>query len=257
MVKNFKKISNKIKWQFLDLVEKGFKYHLGGTASCLDLMTVLFYGGYINLSKNNRSVFLLSKGHALGALYSILINQKLVTKQKLINLKKRGEIGGQLDIFKLPKFIDTNTGSLGHAIGVGIGHALANIRKKVWVIIGDAEIDEGSVWEALFYISEKKINNIIIIIDRNKISASVKIDKKEIFDSKFLENLNLKIFYINGHKHKEIKNCYDRAIKLKKSSIIIADTIKGKGLGVAENNLEYSHQSLPINEIKRVKKIYE
>lgn len=257
MVKNFKKISNKIKWEFLDLVEKGFKYHLGGTASCLDLMTVLFYGKYINLLKKNRSVFLLSKGHALGAFYSILINQKLISKQKLINLKKRAEIGGQLDIFKLPKFIDTNTGSLGHAIGVGIGHALAKTKRKVWIMIGDAEIDEGSVWEALFYISEKKINNIIIIIDRNKVSASVKIEKKEIFDSKFLENLNLNVFYINGHNYNEIKNCYDKAIKLKKSSIIIADTIKGKGLGIAENNLEYSHQNLHKNEVKRVKQIYE
>ena len=133
MAKNFKEISNQVRWEFLDLIEKGFKYHLGGTATCIDLMTVLFYGGFINLSKNDRSIFLLSKGHALGAFYSILINQKLVSKKKLIKLKDKGELGGQLDIFKLPKFIDTNTGSLGHAIGVGIGHALSN--KKIWLLL--------------------------------------------------------------------------------------------------------------------------
>lgn len=257
MAKNFREISNKIRWEFLDLIEKGFKYHLGGTASCIDLMTVLFYGGYINLSKNNRSIFLLSKGHALGAFYSILINQKLVSKNKLIKLKNKGELGGQLDIFKLPKFIDTNTGSLGHAIGVGIGHALSDYKKKVWIIIGDAEIDEGSIWEALFYISEKKIKNLVIIIDRNKISASVKIIRKEIFDSKFLEKLNFEISYINGHYHNEIKKCFDKVSKIRKSSIIIANTIKGKGLGIAENNLKYSHQSLQLKEILKVKKIYE
>ncbi len=257
MAKNFREISNQVRWEFLDLIEKGFKYHLGGTASCIDLMIVLFYGGFINLSKNNRSIFLLSKGHALGAFYSILINQKLVSKKKLIELKDKGELGGQLDIFKLPKFIDTNTGSLGHAIGVGIGHALSNKKKKIWIIIGDAEIDEGSIWEALFYISEKKIKNLVIIIDRNKISASVKIKKKEIFDSKFLEKLNFELSYINGHNHNEIKRCYDKVSKIRKSSIIIANTTKGKGLGIAENNLKYSHQSLPPKEILKIKKIYE
>ena len=79
--------------------------------------------------------------------------------------------GGQLDIFN-SKFVDWNTGSLGHALGVGIGLSIRNPKKKIWIVVGDAEFEEGSIWEALFYISEKKINNMIIIIDRNKMSQA-------------------------------------------------------------------------------------
>ena len=257
MVKNFKLKSNEIKYQFLKLVNEGNKYHLGGSSSCLDLLTVLFFGKYINLKKKNRSPFILSKGHALGVLYSILLNQKIISKNKFNSLKKKGLLGGQIDIFNYPKFIDWNTGSLGHSIGVCIGFAIANPLKKVWTIIGDAEIDEGSIWEALFFISEKKINNIIIIVDRNRLSASSYIEKKEVLDKKILSELSISVMRIDGHNHKEINNCYNKAIKNKKSSLIIANTIKGKGLGVAENNIEYSHQSIKNEDLKKLIKDYE
>lgn len=256
MAKNFEKISDKIRWRFLDLIQNKFKYHLGGTASCIDLMVVLFFGGFVNLSKKNRPIFLLSKGHALGGFYSILIEKKLISKNKLLKLNKEGNIGGQLDIFNFKKFVDTNTGSLGHAIGIGIGHALSNPKRKIWIIIGDAEIDEGSIWEALFFISENRINNLRIIIDRNKISASTNIEKKEIFDSKILEKLYFKLFYVNGHDHKKIFKCFNQTKSIKKSAIIIANTIKGKGFGIAENNINYSHQSLNQKEVLKLKNKY-
>jgi len=78
MEKNFKGISNKIRYSFLQLLNQGYKYHLGGTASCIDLLVALFYGNYISLKKRNRSPFILSKGHALAALYLILIDQKII-----------------------------------------------------------------------------------------------------------------------------------------------------------------------------------
>ena len=93
MEKNFKKISNKIRWGFLDLLSKGFKYHLGGTSSCIDLMVVLFYGNFIKLENKKRAKFILSKGHALGALHSILLNKNLITMNGLLKLKNSGKIG--------------------------------------------------------------------------------------------------------------------------------------------------------------------
>ena len=257
MEKNFKKISNEIRFQFLKLIDKGAKYHLGGSASCLDLLTVLFFGKYINLKNKNRSPFILSKGHALGVLFSIMIKQKIISNKSFNILKEKALIGGQLDVFNLNKYIDWNTGSLGHSIGVCVGFAIANPRKKVWTIVGDEEIDEGSIWEALFFISEKKINNLIIIIDRNRLSASSYIEKKEVLDKKILNQLNFSISKINGHNHQSINRCYNKAIKSKKSSIIIANTIKGKGFGLAENDIKYSHQSMNNNEIKKLIKYYE
>jgi len=257
MEKNFSKISNLIRLEFLNLIESGYKYHLGGTASCIDLLTVLFYGNFIDLKKKNRVKFILSKGHALGALHAILLNKKIISKKKLDMMSLKGEIGGQLDIYNLKNYVDWNTGSLGHSVGVVTGIAIAKPNKKIWTIVGDAEMDEGSMWEGIFYISEKKINNIIIIIDRNKISASAIIEKKEFFDKKILDQLNLNIFRINGHNHKEIKNIFKKSVNSNKSTIIIAETIKGKGFGIAENNLSYSHQALDKKTILNIKKIYE
>jgi len=257
MEKNFSKISNLIRLEFLNLIDSGYKYHLGGTASCIDLLTVLFYGNFIDLKKKNRVKFILSKGHALGALHAILLNKKIISKKKLDMMSLKGEIGGQLDIYNLKNYVDWNTGSLGHSVGVVTGIAIAKPNKKIWTIVGDAEMDEGSMWEGIFYISEKKINNIIIIIDRNKISASAIIEKKEFFDKKILDQLNLNIFRINGHNHKEIKNIFKKSVNSNKSTIIIAETIKGKGFGIAENNLSYSHQALDKKTLLNIKKIYE
>lgn len=257
MEKNFKYLSDQIRLQFLKLLSKGFKFHVGGTGSCIDLLVVLFFGEFINLRKKFKPQFILSKGHALGAIYSILIKEKIISEKKINQMRLNGKIGGQLDIFNFKKYIDWNTGSLGHSIGVITGFAIANKKKKVWTIIGDAEIDEGSIWESIFFISEKKIKNIIVVIDRNKISASVKIDKKDAFDKKILNLLNFNIFKINGHNFKEIFNCFKSATSSNKSSIIIADTIKGKGFGIAENNLKYSHQPLNIQIINKLIKIYE
>jgi transketolase len=257
MEKNFKKISHKIRYNFLHLLKQGYKYHIGGTASCIDLLVALFYGDFISLKKKNRSPFILSKGHALAAFYLILIDQKIISKNKFDQLNSKGLMGGQLDIFNLKKYVDWNSGSLGHSVGVCIGFAIANPKKKIWTVIGDAEMDEGSIWEALFFISENKINNIIIIIDRNKISASSKIENKEIFDKKILNQLNFKIQKINGHNFKAIIKSYDNAYKEKRSSIIIANTIKGKGFGVAENNVLYSHMQPKTELLQELIKVYE
>ena len=254
---NYKIISSRIRYKFIDLIDKGLKYHIGGTASCLDILVVIFYGKFISLKNKSRDLFILSKGHALGALHSILIDQKLLSEKKIFKLSNEGKIGSQIDIFNLKKFMDWNTGSLGHSIGVSIGFAISNPKKKIWTVIGDAEIDEGSVWEGLFFISERKIKNIIIIIDRNKISATAKIDKKEVLDKKLLNQLNLNLYKINGHNHKEIFSCLKKIKSSKKSAIIIANTIKGKGFGIAENNLNYS-VNLPSKDIlKKIKMSYE
>ena len=128
------------------MILEGNKYHIGGSLSCLDMMTCLFYSGVINLKNKNRNLFLLSKGHALGIFHAILLDQKLLSKNKYNLLTRTNKIGGQLDVINL-NYVDWNTGSLGHSIGVAIGLAISFTTKKIFTIIGDAEIDEGSVWE--------------------------------------------------------------------------------------------------------------
>ena len=244
----------KVKKIFLDLILNNFKFHLGGTASCLDILICLIYENFINYNKLNRNLLLLSKGHALGGIYSILIEKKLINFKNLIKLKEKKLIGNQLDVYNLKKFVDWNTGSLGHSLGVSIGLSMANPNKKIWNIIGDGETDEGSIWEALHFISDKKIKNIIIIIDRNKISASSKIENKVFFKKNIFKKLNIYTQIINGHSYKQILKALRKATSQKESCIIVANTIKGKGFGDLENNLKFSHH-LPSPKI--IKSIQE
>tara|TARA_Y100001970_G_scaffold30383_1_gene37789 strand:+ start:6574 stop:7362 length:789 start_codon:yes stop_codon:yes gene_type:complete len=238
--KTISKKIRKLRLEFLKLLLEGYKFHIGGTLSCLDLMTVLFYNNYINLNKKNRDYFILSKGHALANFLLILIDKKLISKKNIKNLYTKNKLGNQLDCFNL-KFVDWNTGSLGHSVGVSTGLSLANPNKKIWNIIGDAEFDEGSIWEALFYISEKKIKNIILIVDRNKMSASSFIDFKEFFDKKIINKLNINKYVINGHNIGQINSIFKMAKNSKKSSVIIANTVKGNGIKEFENSLSFSH----------------
>ena len=238
----------KLRKDFIKILLDGFKFHIGGTLSCLDICIVLFYGNYINLkNKKRKNFFILSKGHALACLFLTLIDKKLYSLKYLKKGYKNFEFGGQLDIYN-SKYVDWNTGSLGHSIGVATGLAIKNPKKKIFVIVGDAEFEEGSIWEAIFYISEKKIKNILIIIDRNRMSASSIIKNKEIFDKKIINQLYFDVVRINGHNYEKIYKSFEKFKKKSKSAIIIADTIKGKGFKIFENNKKYSHE-MPKNEI--------
>ena len=237
----------KLRKDFIKILLEGFKFHVGGTLSCLDICVVLFYGNFINLGKKNRNFFILSKGHALACLFLTLMDKKLYSlkflKQKFKNLK----FGGQLDIYN-SKYVDWNTGSLGHSIGVATGLAIKNPKKKIFVIVGDAEFEEGSIWEAIFYISEKKIKNILIVIDRNRMSASSIIENKEIFDKKIINHLDFEVVKVNGHNYEKLYKSFKKFNKNTKSTIIIANTIKGRGFKIFENNKKYSHE-MPKKEI--------
>tara|TARA_Y100001970_G_scaffold294251_1_gene449169 strand:+ start:8756 stop:9535 length:780 start_codon:yes stop_codon:yes gene_type:complete len=259
MEKNLKPIdlikkSKQIRLEFIKLIYNGFKFHIGGTLSCVDVIVALFYANFINLNKKKRNIFILSKGHALACFFLILMDKKKISYDEFKNNFEKLKFGNQLDIYN-SKFVDWNTGSLGHSAGVAIGLAIKNPSKKIYVIVGDAEFEEGSIWEAIFYISENKIKNIALIIDRNKMSASSFYEKKEVFDKNILEKLNFNILKINGHNFKNILKSLKVINKSKKSSILIANTIKGKGFKIFENNRKYSHE-LPSKEILE-KIIYE
>ena len=142
----------KLRKDFIKILLEGFKFHVGGTLSCLDICVVLFYGNFINLEKKSRNFFILSKGHALACLFLTLMDKKLYNLKFLKKNYKNLNFGGQLDIYN-SKYVDWNTGSLGHSIGVATGLAIKNPKKKIFVIVGDAEFEEGSIWEAIFYIN--------------------------------------------------------------------------------------------------------
>ena len=256
-------ISNKFKLEVLELAVLKGKGHLGGTYSCLDLLVALYYGDVLNINANNfegnqRDRFILSKGHACLALYVILEDLGIITKDVLNSYGENGGLGAQLDI-SVPG-VDWNTGSLGHALGVVSGIAMAskmnNKNFHAYTILGDAEMAEGSVWEAIAFAGDHCISNVIGIIDRNRLSVTEVLEDDGIFRNyaAIVESLGWVALEINGHDYEEILEALNKAKNNKKPTMILANTVKGKGVSFMENSLKW-HHSIPSSKELEIARI--
>ena len=232
--------------------------HVGAAMSLVEIMVVIYKRiSNINLKnyKNqNRDRIILSKGHGCLVLYSILYECKILSKRTLNSYSKPGSIlAGHPEHF-IPG-VEASTGSLGHGLPISVGLAISaklkNEKFKTIVIVGDGELNEGSNWEAMMMASKYKLNNLLLIIDYNKIQSYG--FNKDILD---LEPLKDKIksfgFYtqeVDGHNlnkiEKKIRSCFNNKSK---PSALICHTIKGKGIKVAENNPEW-HYVKNLNQI--------
>jgi len=252
MEDKLKKISNNIRLRVLEIVAEKNVGHIGGTFSCVDLLVTLYYGGILNYNdKHFPDRFILSKGHACLALYVILEDLGFISKKILNSYGDDGGLGGQLDINI--NGVDWNTGSLGHALGVcaGIAHAskMQGKNYKAITILGDAECDEGSIWESIMHITDYKLNNVIAIVDRNRLSVTDVITDNAVFKLLPVALKHLGWFYkeIDGHSLQECLTVLNEATISNKPSFIIANTIKGKGVSYMENELKW-HHSVPTKE---------
>ena len=260
------KISKKIRSDILEMIIRKGKGHIGGTFSCVDILVTLYFSSFLKINRTNfinknRNRFILSKGHACLALYSILFNLKIISKEKFNSYGDNGGLGAQLDM-KIPG-VDWVTGSLGNALGVACGFALAakldNLHYKSYVLLGDAECEEGSIWEALTFASSHKLNNIIILIDRNKLSVTDVLDNESFFKnySTILKSLNWNYFEVNGHSMYELNFYLNKAQKSNKPVMILCNTIKGKGVSFMENSIKWHHTIPNSEEIYKARKELE
>lgn len=228
--------------------------HAGGALSSTDLVTVLYFHQMKHDPKNpsweDRDRFILSKGHSAPLLYAVLAETGYFDKNKLKTLRKFGSyLQGHPDMrFENPiPGIEISTGELGQGLSVGAGIALAGrINKKdykVYTLLGDGEIQEGQVWEAAMFSSHYNISNLIAIIDNN----GLQIDgyTKDVMNinpiAEKWKAFGWETIEINGHDISEILDAYDRASKNKRPTVIIAKTIKGKGISDWENNVASHH----------------
>ena len=236
-----------VRLEVLKAIVKSGKSHIGGTYSCTDLLVALYYGKL--LRKHDR--FILSKGHACTALYAIYLDLNMMSQKTYDSYGKNGGLGGQLEMW-IPG-VDFNTGSMGHAMGVATGMALAaRMDKKDYravTIVGDAELFEGSCWEAIIFAGQESLNNLVVIVDRNRLSVTDAIDDDSVYMDfkKKIESFGWRHENINGHDFRDISMSFQKIKKSKKPTIIIADTIKGKGVSFMENNVEW-HNALPSPE---------
>ena len=245
--------------------------HPGGSLSSIDVLTALYFD-IMNINKNNfdnnnRDRFILSKGHSSLALYTILFLKGLLSEEELQTFRKNGSnLWGHIDL-KTPG-IEMSTGSLGHGLSVGVGRALgAKMDKKnhkIFIMMGDGETQEGSVWEAAMSAAHYELDNLVGIVDRNKIQQcgfTEDILGLGNYKEKW-EAFGWDVREIDGHNMDEICKSF-RSISYtdKKPSLILSNTIKGKGVSFMENDnnwhgggaiLEYADQALA--EVQKYKK---
>ena len=235
--------------------------HLGGSFSCIEILSVL-YGAVLEYNvadpKNpQRDRFLPSKNHCTLAHFPALYEAGFIPKEELLEFQKDG---GRLTGY--PKNLDVGLeysgGSLGQAIGVGIGMAIsmkeAGLSQKVFVMMGDGELNEGSIWEAFMFAAHHRMDNLVAIIDRNHLSydgdtedvmAIEPLDKK-------MEAFNWNVISCDGHDTQSLLNAF-ASIKEGLPNIIIADTIKGKGVSFIENHREWHHHALTDDQYLQAK----
>lgn len=224
----------------------GVAGHIGGSNSSADLVAALYFYKMKHDPKNpgmdDRDRFLLSKGHVAILQYAALAEAGYFPVE---DLKKTKEIGfylqGHPDVLKTPG-IEAGTGSLGQGLSIGLGMALGmkldKISRKVYVLVGDGEIAEGQIWEAAMAASSFQADNLVAIVDHNKLQANGKIEDR--FNSLPLipkwESFGWEVIEIDGHNMEEILAALDKADGVKgKPTVIVAHTVKGKGVSFAEN----------------------
>ena len=245
-IKKFEKYSNNLRKLILDVYLKNGG-HLSTSFSCIEILVTLHLGGLIKISKKNfknknRNIFILSKGHAEIAYYSLMYKLGILSKNILFNKNHKNKIilGGHVD-HKVPG-VELTTGSLGHGLGFAAGISLAmkkNKKKyKQFVLLGDAECTEGSVWETALFASHHNLKNLIAIVDRNNIGA---LDYLSNFTSiepfkKKWESFGWYVQEVDGHSISSLLKAYNKCKKSNKPNIIIAKTTKGKGIKLLENN---------------------
>jgi len=249
--KELEKISNELRIDIIKMLCEAGSGHPGGSLSVIDILTVLYFNHLIHDPKNpnwdGRDRVVLSKGHVCPALYAVLSKCGYFPHEELFTLRKLGSrLQGHPAKDKGLPGIEVSTGSLGQGLSVGVGMAIGfKLDKKpnrVYVIMGDGEQQEGSIWEAVMSAGHYNLDNLIGIVDHNNLQIDGEVEKVmgvENLEEKY-RAFRWETIRINGHNISEIDNAFEKAKKIKgKPVAIIADTIKGKGVSFMENVAEW------------------
>lgn len=266
-------IACEIRQDIISMVHESQSGHPGGSLSSADILTALYFKEMKIDPKNpkweDRDRFVLSKGHASPVLYATLAKRGFFPREELMKFRKVGSIlQGHPEMKGIPG-VDMSTGSLGQGLSAANGMALAaKIDKKdyrVYSVIGDGESQEGMIWEAAMFASHYKLDNLTVFLDNNGLQIDGKnsdVMNVEPLDEKF-KAFGWNVIKINGHCLNEIFSALEESKKIKdKPTIIIANTVKGKGVCFMENKAEW-HGSAPndqqtkeaIEELRELEKV--
>lgn len=245
-------------WQLIYNHQNG---HTGSDLSCTDILVALYYDvmnqNAENIGEKNIDTYIQSKGHAVEIWYEILADKGYIERD---DLEKR------YSTFNSPyighpttevKGMEFHTGSLGHGLGLGVGVALAakmnQSSKHVYVLMGDGEQAEGSVWEAAMAAGNYNLDNLVAIIDHNDLQISGTTDsvmRSNPLNDKYLA-FNWDVVEVNGNNMNDLVNILTKPNNTNKPRLIIANTVKGKGISMAENRADWHHKIPSATEYKQ------
>ena len=243
--KELLKIAQDLRITGLKMVQGAHSGHIGGAFSLSEIMAVLYFEK-MNIRPNepkweDRDRLVMSKGHATVALYPTLATRGFFPLSLLDTFRKiDGHLSGHVEMKYVPG-VDMSTGSLGQGLSTAVGMAIAGKQLKknftVYAILGDGEIQEGQIWEALMYAGSHGLDNLIIILDNNKVQLDGTVS--DILDTGDLtakfSSFGMQVLSVDGHNVEQLCEAIDKAKATKgKASAIIANTIKGKGVSFME-----------------------
>ena len=254
----------------LEIIFHGGAGHTGGSLSCIDILNVL-YNKVLAINPSNfnsyeRNHYIQSKGHSVEALYTVLCDRNFFSKEDLFSLNKfKSHFIGHPT--KKVSGIEHNTGALGHglsvAVGMAIGLKLDNKKFKVFTLLGDGELSEGSVWEGLLSANKYNLDNLVVIVDRNKLQITGKtedINPIESLKDKF-NSFGLSTKEVDGNSVHQLNEILSNTpFEKNKVNVVIANTVKGKGISFMENEIVWHHKvpseeqyKLAQNELEELK----
>ncbi len=253
-MENLKTKAWNVRKNIVEMIYTAQSGHPGGALSCADLLTCLYFSEMNVDSKNpkdeNRDRLVLSKGHASSALYAVLAEKGFFPKEELLGFRNiNSMLQGHPDMNKIPG-VDMSTGSLGQGLSAANGMALAakldHKDYRVYAILGDGEIEEGQIWEAAMSASHYKLDNLCVIVDYNNLQIDGKVTEVmnvTPIDEKF-KSFGFHVLNINGNDIDEILEAFDKAKNAKdRPTVIIAKTIKGKGISFMEDQVRMAWKS--------------
>jgi transketolase len=248
-LKKIELVGNKIKLRLFKKYAEIEQGHPGSVLSVFDIVNYIYTAKQINLKKKNiyRNKLIISKGHAASVIYPYLIDSNVIPKNEWENWGKKKSVFRIFSNTSI-KGIDATSGSLGHGCGIAAGMALSNKanknRLKIFTIISEGELYEGSIWESLLFLSHQKLYNVKLILDVNNLIILGKTkDCLELsqIDKKF-QSFGFKTKTINGHDYDQIHNGFKFLnANDKNMKVLITNTVKGNGISFMENKPEWHY----------------
>jgi transketolase len=247
-----------LRGRILRMINAAGAGHPGGSLSAIDIIQSVMVGwGQFDPTQSLRDWFVLGKGHAVPALYSVLVELGYLPEDELMTYRNLGSrLQGHPDRNKL-QAIQVNTGHLGQGLSIGVGIALAehlrNSRKNVFVLLGNGDLNEGQTWEAIQSAAKYKLSNLIVLIDDNRLTQHGLADEIMSVSPLLPKFLDHQWWgkEINGHHYLEILDSLQEASSQSSPAVIICNTVKGKGVSFMENVPKWHSTDLPDNLLEQ------